>query len=169
MASTNDVILIGVLIFGFAIGFFTIYYISTTVTTQMLAIPTINQSSATVEVLQAQSKVTSKMDYIIFGVFIGLILALMISGWFVGGNPLFMAIYFLIIIVAVTSSTVLSNVWETTSQSSIFGSTVSSFPITNNILSNLPLYLAIIGFLGMVVMFAKPLLTGGDGAGGGTY
>ena len=98
MASTNDVILIGVLIFGFAIGFFTIYYISTTVTTQMLAIPTINQSSATVEVLQAQSKVTSKMDYIIFGVFIGLILALMISGWFVGGNPLFMAIYFLIII-----------------------------------------------------------------------
>ena len=168
MASTNDVVLIGVLIFIFAIGFFTIFFISTEVTSQMLSIPTINDSSATVAVLEAQSKVTSRMDYVIFGLFIGLILGLIISGWFVGGNPIFMAIYFIVIIIGVASGAVLSNVWETVAGASIFGATVASFPITNNLLSNLPLYTAIIGFLGMVVMFAKPYIMGEQG-GGSTY
>ena len=95
MASSNDVLLIGILVFAFGIAFFAVFFISTQVTNQMLSIPVINSSASTVEVLQAQSNVTSKMDYIIFGLFIGLILALMISGWFVGGHPLFMAIYFL--------------------------------------------------------------------------
>ena len=30
----------------------------------------------------------------------------------------------------------------------------------NNILTNLPMYMAIIGFLGIVVMFAKPYVVG---------
>lgn len=169
MASTNDVILTGVIVFMFAIGFFTIYFMSATVTNQMLSISAINSSSATVEVLQSQSKVTGKLDYVIFGVFMGLVLGLIISGWFVGGNPLFMAVYFLVIVIGVATSTVLSNVWETTSQAAIFGSTITAFPLTNNLLSNLPLYTAIIGFLGMVVMFAKPYISGAGEGGGGTY
>ena len=169
MASTNDVILIGVLVFIFAIGFLTVFFISTTVTNQMLSIPTINSSAATVEVLQSQSKVTSKMDYVIFGLFIGLTLALIISGWFVGGHPIFMAVYFLVIIVGTAMSAVLANVWETASGASIFGSTVANFPITNNLLTNLPIYTVIIGSLGMVVMFAKPYIMENAGQGGGTY
>lgn len=158
MASTNDVLLIGVLIFTFGIGFFIIFFMTTQVTTQILLIPTINESSAAVEVFNAQSKVTAKLDYVIFGLFIGLVLGLIISGWFVGGNPIFMAIYFLIIVISVAASAILSNVWETTTTASIFGSTIVNFPITNNLLLNLPLYLGVIGFLGMVVMFAKPFL-----------
>lgn len=168
MASTNDVILIGVLIFTFGMAFMAVYFISSTVTTQMLSIPAINQSEATVEVLQAQSKVTSRMDYIIFGLFIGLVLGMLISGWFVGGNPIFMAIYFIVGVIGVAAGAVLANVWESFSQSAIFGSTVSNFPLTNTILLNLPLYTAILVFLGMVVMFAKPFLTGEQGS-GGTY
>jgi len=168
MASTNDVILIGVLIFTFAIGFFIVFYMSSTVTTQMLSIPVINESASTVEVLESQSKVTSKMDYVIFGLFIGLVLALIISGWFVGGNPIFMAVYFLIIIIGTATAAVLSNVWETVAGASIFGATAASFPITNNLLSYLPLYTVIIGFLGMIIMFAKPYIMGQQGD-GGTY
>jgi hypothetical protein len=167
MASTNDVILIGVLIFVFAIGFFTVFFISTQVTNQMLSIPAINSSASTVEVLQSQQKVTSKMDYVIFGLFIGLTLALIISGWFVGGHPIFMAIYFIVIIIATAMSAVLANVWETASTASIFGSTVASFPISNNLLTNLPIYTVIIGFLGMIVMFAKPFIM--SETGGSTY
>jgi len=167
MASTKDVLMIGILIFAFGIGFFILYFISSTVTTQIISNPIINQSEAAVEVFQAQSKVTGKLDYIIFGLFIGLVLGLIISGWFVGGNPIFMAIYFLIIMVSIAAGAVMSNVWETTTQASIFGSTVSAFPITNNLMMYLPTYMAVIGFLGMIVMFAKPYFAGNTG--GGTY
>lgn len=168
MGSTNDVILIGAIIFIFGIGFFTTFFMSKAVTDQMMSIPAINESSATMEILQAQETVRGRMDYVIFGLFIGLVLGLLISGWFVGGHPIFMAIYFIIIVVGVAISAVLANTWETTTTMSIFGSTINSFPITNNILLNLPIYIAVIGFLGMVVMFAKPYLMGNQGA-GGTY
>ena len=166
MASAKDVLLIGILIFTFGIGFFIIYFISTTVTAQIIAIPTINDSSAAVAVFQAQSNVTSKLDYMIFGLFIGLVLGMMISGYYVGGNPLFMAIYFLVVIISIAAGAVMSNVWETTTQASVFGSTVSAFPITNNLMTYLPMYLAVLGFLGMIVMFAKPYLASQSG---GTY
>jgi hypothetical protein len=168
MASSEDVLLIGALIFVFGIGFFMVFFAMTQVTSQMVLIPEIASSQATVDVLNAQSNVINKMDYVIFGLFIGLVLGLIISGWFVGGHPIFMAIYFIVIVISVASSTVLSNVWETTTQASIFGATVANFPITNNLLTNLPIYLSAIGFLGMVVMFGKPFMMGNE-QGGGTY
>ena len=154
--AAKDVILIGVMVFMFAIGFFVVYNITNTVTTTMMGISAINESEAAVEALEGSQAVSARMDYVIFGVFIGLVLALIISGWFIGGNPIFMVIYFLVVVMGVVLSTVLSNVWETVSSASIFGTTVSAFPITNNLMTNLPLYLAVIGFLGIIVMFAKP-------------
>jgi len=154
--AAKDVILIGVIVFMFAISFFIVYSISNTVITTMLGISAINESEAAVEALQGSQAVTGRMDYVVFGVFIGLVLALIISGWFIAGNPIFMVIYFLVVVMGVVLSTVMSNVWETVSQASIFGTTVTAFPITNNLMMNLPLYLAVIGFLGIIVMFAKP-------------
>ncbi len=72
-----------------------------------------------------------------------------------------MGIYFLVMVIGVVLASVMSNVWETTSQASIFGSTITHFPITNNLMLYLPLYIGIIGFLGLIVMFAKPYLFGG--------
>ena len=161
--AARDVVLIGVLVFMFSIGFFILYFISNTVVTSMMGISVINESEAAVEALEGAQAVTNRLDYVIFGLFIGLVLALIISGWFIGGNPIFMAIYFMIVVLGVVFSTVLSNVWETTSQASIFGTTVTHFPITNNLMANLPLYMAVIGFLGLVVMFAKPYFAGQGG------
>jgi len=165
--ASRDVLMVGVILFMLAIGFFVIYNISNTVTTKMMGIAAINESAAAVSALQGSQKVTAQMDYVIFGVFIGLVLAIIITGWFIGGNPIFMAIYFLISIIAVVISTLFANTWETVSQSSIFGTDVAAFPITNNLMLNLPIYIAVIAFLGLVVMFAKPYLFGGSSGGDG--
>lgn len=159
--SARDVIFISVILFMFSIGFFVVYNISYTVTDSMIGISAINQSAAAVQALRGSQAVADRMDYVVFGLFIGLVLALIISGWFIGGNPIFMVIYFLVVVMGVVFSTVLSNTWETTTQSSIFGTTITHFPLTNNLMSNLPVYIAVIGFLGIVVMFAKPYVTGG--------
>lgn len=165
--ASRDVIMVAVILFMLAIGFFVIYNISNTVTTKMIGMSAINSSASAVSALQGSQQVTARMDYVVFGVFIGLVLAIIITGWFIGGNPIFMAIYFIIAVIAVLVSTIFANTWETVSQSSIFGTSISAFPITNNLMLNLPLYIGVISFLGIVVMFAKPYLFGLGGGGDG--
>jgi hypothetical protein len=35
--------------------------------------------------------------------------------------------------------------------------TIVKFPLMNNVLMNLPIYISIVGFIGLVAMFAKPM------------
>jgi hypothetical protein len=161
--AVKDVILIGVLVFMFSIGFFVIYAVSNSTLDAMMSMSQINSSAKAVEALQGAKAVSNQMDYVVFGLFIGLVLALIITSWFIGGNPIFMVIYFIVVVMAVIFAPVMSNVWETTTQSSVFGTTNSHFPLSNNLMANLPVYMAVVGFLGIVVMFAKPYFQGGGG------
>jgi hypothetical protein len=154
--SAEDVIMVGAVIFALAIAFFASHFVLNTMYTSMIGNPQLNSSAQAVSVLQAGKQATNQMDYVVFGVFIALVLGIIITGWFVGGSTIFMVLYFFVWIIAVILAAVFSNTWETISQASIFGSTISSFPITNNIMANLPVYLAVVGFLGIIAMFAKP-------------
>lgn len=166
MATVRDVILIGALIFAFGVGFFILHFVGSTLVSRLSSISQINQSSHAITAFQGINTVVNRLDYVIFGIFIGLVLGVIITGWFIGGNPIFMFIYFLVLAIGVAFSTILANVWETLTTVSAFGTTINSFPITNNLLLNLPIYLAVIGFIGMVVMFAKPYFQQNLGQGG---
>ena len=165
MAAVRDVILFGVIIFALGIAFFSTKFIIGDVVDKLRDIPAFNESQPALDALQGSIDVTERMDYVVFGVFIGLVLGILVTGWFIAGNAIFSFIYFLVSVIGVALSAVLANSWETATQMAIFGNTLASFPITNNIMLNLPIYTAVIAFLGMVVIFAKPAITGG-GAGG---
>jgi hypothetical protein len=94
-------------------------------------------------------------------VFIALSLALLITGWFVGGNPLFMFVYFIVVVLATVAAGVLAWFWEQFSQASVLAASLASFPITDHLVSNLHIYIAVLGVVGMVVMFAKPSFSEG--------
>jgi hypothetical protein len=105
--------------------------------------------------------VTSRSDYL-FGVFLfGLLLSLIITAWFIAGNPLFMFLYFLFIVIGVILSAIFSNVFQTVVAQAIFGATINSLPIINHVLNFLPYYVALSGFIGMIIMFGKPQWGGG--------
>jgi hypothetical protein len=161
--SAFDVVLIAAIIFALGTAFFATHFILNTTYDQLLGSAQINQSAQAVTMLQGSKNVTSQFDYVIFGVFIGLTLAIIITGWYIGGSSLFMAIYFLVIVISVVMSAILSNVWEQMSQMVIFGATLLAFPITNNLMMNLPIYISVIGFIGIIVMFAKPAFTSSGG------
>jgi len=158
--AARDILFIGVLLFTFGIGFFIIHFMMDTVVTEIVSIPALNATNASVDAWESIRTTTNRLDYVIFGLFIGLVLALIITSWFIGGNPIYMFIYFIIIIIAVVISTVLANTWETVSGMVVFGTTIVSFPITNNLLLKLPIYIAVVGFIGIITMFAKPYFTG---------
>lgn len=161
MASARDVALAMVLVFAFGILFFIVNFATKSITSRIVQIPVINQSSpAAVKAFGDMDKSLDRLDYMSLGIFIGLVFAIIITGYYVGGQPLFIFFYFIVTGIATFVAMGLANFWYDLSNSSVFGTTLNSFPITNHLLTNLPLYTIGLGILGMVVMFAKPYVQG---------
>lgn len=160
--TASDVMLISALVFAAGIGLFVIFAAVTPTLTGLIHSP-LNESATAVEALEGTQTMLGKLDYLVFGVFLALALGLVITSWFIGGNPIFMFIYFLIIVISVVVSAVLSNVWETVTGASVFGTSLASFPLANHLIGLLPFYIGVVGFIGIVVMFAKPYLSEGGG------
>jgi hypothetical protein len=154
--ASRDVVLFGTfIVFALGLGLLIIHYMTSSIVDHMTTIPAINASAG-----EALSSVTDKVlprfDYVVFGFFIGFVLAYLITSYFIGGHPIFMFVYFLITIVAVLASTILSNIWETATTTGGLETQIISFPITNHLMTYLPAYTTIVGFIGIVAMFAKP-------------
>lgn len=159
--AARDVLFIGVFIFVLGAAFFISHFIFNTAIDAMIANPQVNASNGTVTALKGTAGLTEKFDYVTMACFIALAIAMIITGWFVGGEPIYMVLYFIIVIVGVVAGGILSWFWGQFSQASVFGATLASFPLTDNILSNLHIYVAVLGVIGIVVMFAKPAFQGG--------
>jgi hypothetical protein len=161
--SAQDVLFIAVLLFASAIGFLVIYYATNSIYTALLANAQIQESDAAIEALQAGKDNLAKLDTFFLAVFIGLVLSLIITSWFISGNPLFMGIYIVIMVIAVVVSMALSNAWESVSQNATFASSMSALPTANHVLTYLPYYISVVAMIGLIVIFAKPAFApGGD-------
>jgi hypothetical protein len=154
--AARDVIFAGAILFILAIGFFIITFTSNTITNALTTNERFNESQQAVDAMESANTAVQRSDYVFLGVFFALMLGLVITGWFIGGIPIFMFIYFLVTVVAVVFAAIGSNIWQAITPASVFGTTVSLLPITNHILSYLPFYVALFGTIGVIVMFAKP-------------
>lgn len=162
----SDVAVVIVIVFGLAVAFFATNYMIGESVDRIVNVTVINESNASAMAFSQTKNLTNKFDYLILMVFIGYILMIIISAWFISGYPIMMFIYFLVNVIIVVISTFLSNTWEYVTQLSIFGLTLNHFPMTNHIMLHLPYYTVAIGFLAMVVMFGKPFFTGNNPGGG---
>lgn len=156
--SARDNILFVVIMFSLAIGLFASYFIVNESADEILAVSSFNESAKAVESIEAMKEGTERFDSIIFTTFIGLSIGIIILGWVVGGNSVFMFLYFLFVMIGVVLATIFANVWYDFSQSSIFGLTLLSFPITNNLILYMPIYISVVGLLGLIAMFTKPYM-----------
>ncbi len=155
--SARDIMLSGIMIFTLAISFITLHYSWGQAAAKMLNNTQLNYSEDFRNSINATTKVTNRLDNIIFVMMIGFFLLTIILSWFVAGNPIFTFIYFLFIIIITIVSAVLSYGWEKIAATSYFSTLVpANFPLTNYILNNFPIFMMAMGFIGMIVMFAKP-------------
>lgn len=157
MAEPKDILFVGIIVFALGIALFVTHYMmSTTIDIMTKNNTVINQSENAAAAFQGiRTETLDNLDYVVFGIFIGLILLSIIVSYFAGSHPIFAFIYFLAIILGVIISMFLANTWETISQASTFGTTVMSFPITNHILLNLPYYTAVIGIFNIGIMLVR--------------
>lgn len=154
--AVRDVIFITAIIFVMAIVFLIFNSVMTTTTNTLVNTPALNASDQAVESFQSIKTQIDRLDYILLIIFIGLSLGIVITGWFVGSEPVFMIIYFIIITITIILAAVLSNSWETISTLPIFSGNIADFPITNHLMNLLPYYISIVSFMGMIALFARP-------------
>lgn len=158
-ASVQDVGIAMIYFFGAVILFLVVAYSFDVMVDKIKLTPAINSSSVSISSFESANELTKRYDYVSLAILLGFTLAIIITGWLVPVNSIFMWLYLLFLSVIVMVSGILSYVWGQIYQSSngrfvdIIG---THFPIANHILNFFPIYITIIGFLGMLVMFAKP-------------
>ena len=154
--TASDVIFVVVFVFSIALALFVLNFTMGTAVDQIINNTGVNSSVASTAAFEGIKTTTARFDWLVIGVYIGLLIAMIATSWFIAGNPMFMLIYFIVTVLGVLVSALLANTWETLTQSSVFGTTVANFPMTNHLISLFPFYVAIMGFVGFVIMFAKP-------------
>jgi len=152
----QDVATIVVLIFAIGIVFFISFFAFNAILDTFMTTTATNSSEIIQDNWQATKDLTNKFDYVLFGVFIALALGFMVSSYFVSGHPMFMIFYFAIVVIVVVVSSFLTKLWAIISTTAPLSTNLGSFILTNHLLSNLTIYTAIIGTVGLVIMFAKP-------------
>ena len=153
--TARDVVYISIILLVTALFLFIGNFLTNTVMDKALAHPVLNSSQGAVDAYNSVKTQANKLDYVYFAYFIGLFLGLMITGWLIGGNPIFMFFYVIILIFAVLISPILTNVFGSFISTPAISATSNNFPITIFIMQHLPLLMTVMGMLGLLVMFAR--------------
>lgn len=86
---------------------------------------------------------------------IGMVISIFIGSYLVTTKPIFFIPYIFIVIIAVIVSVGISNAYESIVAEPTLQSTFVEFVGANFIMSKLPIWIAVIGFIGAIIMFSR--------------
>ena len=115
----------------------------------------LNQSQEQRDAFNLPNTVNAMWDYTLLAIMIGILLATLITAYFIDVHSIFMVLYIFGLVIGEVISAILSFIWHTVSINPAINEVLYLFPITDNILSNLPYYFAIIGVCGLILTYAK--------------
>ncbi len=153
-------ILVIALIAGMAIFLLIVGYIGTELATQLEHklndTPTEHFASINSS-LQSTVNIASNMLgviwYIVFG---GLVLATLVSAWFTRTYPVFLPVFFILLVVSVIVGVAMSNAYYELSQAATFTTAAAQQSNVAFMMNKLPYIALVIGIVSIIVMFIKP-------------
>ena len=150
----RDIALFMVIMFSIGLVSFLLIFVYNTSSNLMLQTEQFNNTMAGDVLLEHQDTMNG-VDYFSLAIFIGFLLAVVITSYLVGGSPVFAVIYIIFFIVLGVVSGILETIWGEVSQMVVFGTTINNLPITDFLLNNLTLLVIVVGFIGLVVMYIR--------------
>ena len=156
MASLRDILVFSIILFIIGLAVVMSNYISHSIALSIINSTTISSNPYANATMTAGNAAINMGDYIYLGLFIGLLLFIIVSAWFVSDYPIFAPIYFFGLVIVVFVSYVLQGSWLNFLTNSVMGSTALNLPITSFILSNLCYFTAVAGLIGLVLIYGKP-------------
>jgi len=109
------------------------------------------------KIFGASTQTYKNLDTTILFIFIGFILALLITSALIKTNQIFLVIMIIFLIILVVMAMVVSNAWDATTNadSELKAHIVSDYPKTNFLLGNLPPIIFITDILALIAMFSR--------------
>jgi len=99
---------------------------------------------------------------------VGMVISIFIGSYLVTTKPIFFIPYLFIVIIAIIIAVGLSNAYETVIQDPTLASTFAGFVGANFIMLQLPIWIAVIGIVGGIIMFVRMGSRENDLYGGGS-
>jgi len=98
------------------------------------------------------------IDNTIFFLFIGFVIFLIISSYLIRTNPIFMVVMVILLFIITMFAMIISNTYQGLIEGGgAFGTfSLTNYPKTNFIFTNLPLLFFIVDIFALIAMFAKP-------------
>lgn len=119
--------------------------------------PSFSNSSAIVTSLNNIESKMDSADYFIFFAMIFMAIVLVITGYLIGSNPMFIIFFVLFAIFAIIISIMCANMWEAFKDNPSLGLIVTNhLRLTDAIISRFPLWVTIVTMIALFAAFAKP-------------
>jgi len=109
-------------------------------------------------VTSTMGKVSSTYDalyWISVFLMVGMVISIFIGSYLVTTKPVFFIPYLFVVIIAIIVSVGISNAYQEVIETPLLASTFNNFVGANFILSKLPIWITIIGFVGGIIMFVR--------------
>jgi hypothetical protein len=155
MADIQDILTIAIVLF--IVGIATLFVVKTghEINANLVLVPVINNTAGAVTIIESADVAVNMSDYIYLALFLSFFIGLIISAWYIGGEPILAPIYFFVLIFFTFVSVIIQQVWIQISTNAQTLTTLAQLPITNFILSHLGYFTAIFGLISIVIMFGK--------------
>ena len=114
-----------------------------------------NTSQVIDQTLGKVSQAYNSLYWISMLLIAGMIISIFIGSYLVTTKPIFFVPYLFIVIIAVIIAVGLSNAYETVIQDPTLESTFAGFVGANFVMAKLPMWIAIIGITGGIIMFVR--------------
>jgi len=151
------------MIFSFAIilisGIF--IYIGSTVTTEVhekmdaMQFGDANTSQVIDQTMGKVNQAYNSLYWIAIFLMVGMVISIFIGSYLVTTRPIFFIPYIFIVIIAIIIAVGLSNAYEQVIQDPTLASTFAGFLGANFIMLKLPMWIAVIGIVGGIIMFVR--------------
>lgn len=126
------------------------------VNTELLNFPSENNATNITDVTQKTfgyyNSALDQLSILGFLIIFGFAMATLITAYFSRQHPIIMFVYFMILVILIIFSIYVSNSYEDLLNNEILGSTLTSFSVGNHIMLHLPLWIGVIGFIGIFLM-----------------
>lgn len=131
-------------------------YMHNRLTTVLLGISSVSSSAnisyAVQNVFVPVNSAMNSLHWISFVLLFALAFSIILECYYVRRHPILFFFHIIILILAIVSSIYISNYYETLMTSGILSSTLAGFTASSYLILYLPLWVAIIGIIGLIVM-----------------
>jgi phosphoglycerol transferase MdoB-like AlkP superfamily enzyme len=112
----------------------------------------VNFSNAVNKVIVPIDNAVNSLQWISFILIVMLAFAILIENYYIREHPVFFFVHIIIVVIAIVASTYVSNNYSNLMQSGVLSSTLIGFKASSYIMLYLPLWVAVIGIFGIILL-----------------